>query len=248
MRIGTLTTSQVNSKSTTNPSMGSKALAGALITGALLTSTPKTDVFEKQGIPPLSPNNTTLDSITKSPKTDSIQLDMSEISVFKNVSSYIKKENVVFQKDYKFDDGQTYTLYFLNNSEDEEEKKNRKLVTDIYIVPEDYKGIRKDGEENDLNSPPRVTRLFLHIPKDKNQRFVGAYIEETLCNKKGEVIGTYRREMKLPDSMGQKISNLFSNSEYRKFSFYVLSKNVKDINTRVSLSRDDKLLPEVKIK
>lgn len=119
---------------------------------------------------------------------------------------------IQFKKHFKME-GKNYTLYYCDT-----EKRNRaekKLITDIYLIPETYE-YKRDERGKTLNSPPLMTKFIYHDLGDpENKNYCSAILREKRGND-AQHIQDYTREVRLPDKIATDIINLLSGeTEFR---------------------------------
>ncbi len=129
---------------------------------------------------------------------------------------------VHFKKQFKME-GKTYTMYYSDEDPnkhlrytDEERKtrRDKKLVTNIYLVPEDY-DYKMDIDGNDLNTPPQMVKFIYHDLGDENKNYCTAVLKD----KRGDDarnLKEYKREVRLPDEIATDIIHLLGGeTEFR---------------------------------
>jgi len=123
-------------------------------------------------------------------------------------------EKIVMQKSF-VSGGKEYTMYYTDFYATKDKKANT-WVTAIYFVPKDYK-VYKFSDGTDINTPPELVGLRFH-DVGKGKEFVGAIVEEqvydprnTKRNKDGKT-DIYRREIRLPDDIGDGLWVLYEGS------------------------------------
>lgn len=118
----------------------------------------------------------------------------------------IDSTSIQFKKTYKME-GKNYTLYFIDSAKEVRPKKN--IVTDIFLIPEDFSYIYKFGESR--NYPPRLKKFIYHDLGDpENKDYCSALLHERRCDKNGENSRFLEREVRLPDDVANDIIGLFS--------------------------------------
>lgn len=119
------------------------------------------------------------------------------------VSSYVKPELVQYKKSFKMN-GKNYTMYWVYS--DKDIKPESLGVSNIYLVPSDFKPINPLGYFNDNNCPPDVQKLILHdIP---GKEFLEAYVDEIKCDNNGQNRESHRYGVRLPDDIANEIIDL----------------------------------------
>lgn len=129
---------------------------------------------------------------------------------------------VHFKKQFKME-GKTYTMYYSDEEpnkhlhySDEEKiiRRDKKLVTNIYLVPEDY-DYKRDIDGNDLNTPPQMVKFIYHDLGDENKNYCTAVLQD----KRGDDarnLKEYKREVRLPDEIATDIIHLLGGeTEFR---------------------------------
>ena len=116
----------------------------------------------------------------------------------------IDSTSIQFKKTYKME-GKNYTLYFIDSAKEVRPKKN--IVTDIFLIPEDFSYIYKFGESR--NYPPRLKKFIYHDLGDpENKDYCSALLHERRCDKNGENSRFLEREVRLPDDVANDIIGL----------------------------------------
>lgn len=99
--------------------------------------------------------------------------------------------------------GKKYTMYYTDLLKGF--KGRYKDVSDIYIVPQDFKLI-KDDIGYEANTPPKMIQFRYHkISDDINNNFVGAVLHQKICDENGNNTKFKTWEIRLPDEIANKI-------------------------------------------
>lgn len=113
---------------------------------------------------------------------------------------------VQYKRPFKMD-GKDYMLYFINLNKGEKGKDD--LVTDIFLVPDDYSLIRLYGENK--NYPPSLKKFTYHDLGDpENKDYCTAVLHERRCDKDGKNSRFIDYEVRLPNDIANDIINLAS--------------------------------------
>ena len=94
------------------------------------------------------------------PAEDVATIDFAQIQQAKPkqiLPGIIDSTSIQFKKTYKME-GKNYTLYFIDSAKEVRPKKN--IVTDIFLIPEDFSYIYKFGEAR--NYPPMLEKFIYH--------------------------------------------------------------------------------------
>ena len=164
----------------------------------------------------LSPQISSAQDVLPSPKVDDIEITpamqkdySSGVKVVKENPYYLQEEYLRREEPFQVD-GKNYTMYYMDLGANEFEDER---VGGIYIVPEDFKLVRKNGME--LNSPMNVIGLVFHRTSDARKDFVGAITVERTCNEDGTNEQKIIKEIKLAPEVGDELLDLrFGHSEY----------------------------------
>ena len=141
----------------------------------------------------------------------------------------ICSENIQFQKRFKMD-GKNYTLYYIDAGKTGRAKKN--IVSAIYLVPDDYSLIRKEGENK--NYPPRLKKFIYHDLGDpENKNYCTAILHLRRCDKNGENSEFLDHEVRLPDEVANDIISLFSGDTDLRVIDQMLSMYTEEIGEPV---------------
>lgn len=120
------------------------------------------------------------------------------------VSNFVRPEVVQYQKSFTMD-GKKYTMYWVYR--DKDIRPNSLGVSDIYLVPSDYKPINPLYRPiYDDNCPPYIQKLILHDVPGKE--FLEAYVREIKCDKNGENQEAHEYGVRLPDDIANEIVDL----------------------------------------
>lgn len=143
------------------------------------------------------------------PAEDVTTIDFAQIQQAKPkqiLPGIIDSTSIQFKKTYKME-GKNYTLYFIDSAKEVRPKKN--IVTDIFLIPEDFSYIYKFGESR--NYPPRLKKFIYHDLGDpENKDYCSALLHERRCDKNGENSRFLEREVRLPDDVANDIIALKS--------------------------------------
>lgn len=116
----------------------------------------------------------------------------------------LNEKYIQFKKGFKME-GKNYTLYYINLNKGEKDSDN--LVTDIFLVPEDYSLIRLYGENR--NYPPLIIKFIYHDLGDpENKNYCTAVLRERRCDKDGKNSEFVDYEVRLPDDIATAIIEL----------------------------------------
>lgn len=117
------------------------------------------------------------------------------------LSSYVRPELQQYKKSFVVA-GKKYTMYWVDRNKDL--NPTSKGVSDIYIVPDNFKPI-SFGNKNDENFPPCIDKLILHdIP---GKEFLEAVLSEKSTAGDGSAtFHTYG--FRLPDDIANEIVDL----------------------------------------
>lgn len=141
------------------------------------------------------------------PAEDVATIDFAQIQQAKPkqiLPGIIDSTSIQFKKTYKME-GRNYTLYFIDSAKEVRPKKN--IVTDIFLIPEDFSYIYKFGESR--NYPPRLKKFIYHDLGDpENKDYCSALLHERRCDKNGENSRFLEREVRLPDDVANDIIGL----------------------------------------
>ena len=141
------------------------------------------------------------------PAEDVATIDFAQIQQAKPkqiLPGIIDSTSIQFKKTYKME-GRNYTLYFIDSAKEVRPKKN--IVTDIFLIPEDFSYIYKFGESR--NYPPRLKNFIYHDLGDpENKDYCTAILHEQRCDKNGENSEFIYREVRLPDDVANDIIGL----------------------------------------
>ena len=141
------------------------------------------------------------------PAEDVATIDFAQIQQAKPkqiLPGIIDSTSIQFKKTYKME-GKNYTLYFIDSAKEVRPKKN--IVTDIFLIPEDFSYIYKFGESR--NYPPRLKKFIYHDLGDpENKDYCSALLHERRCDKNGENSRFLEREVRLPDDVANDIIGL----------------------------------------
>ncbi len=120
-----------------------------------------------------------------------------------NLPYYLQPEYVVYKKDFDME-GEKYTMMYADYGKRFTEREN--TVSDIFFVPEDFKLI-KSGEE-ELNQPPKLTKLIKHNNKD-NSYFVEAVTSEIISGSSKDDTQYITKGIILPEEIGNELLKLY---------------------------------------
>lgn len=143
------------------------------------------------------------------PAEDVATIDFAQIQQAKPkqiLPGIIDSTSIQLKKTYKME-GKNYTLYFIDSAKEVRPKKN--IVTDIFLIPENFSYIYKFGESR--NYPPRLKKFIYHDLGDpENKDYCSALLHERRCDKNGENSRFLEREVRLPDDVANDIIALKS--------------------------------------
>ncbi|MBQ9223343.1 MAG: hypothetical protein IJ166_06430 [Prevotella sp.] len=141
------------------------------------------------------------------PTEDVATIDFAQVQQAKPkqiLPGIIDSTSIQFKKTYKME-GKNYTLYFIDSAKEVRPKKN--IVTDIFLIPEDFSYIHKSGEAR--NYPPMLEKFIYHDLGDpENKDYCSALLHEQRCDKNGENSEFIYREVRLPDDVANDIIGL----------------------------------------
>ena len=141
------------------------------------------------------------------PAEDVATIDFAQIQQAKPkqiLPGIIDSTSIQYKKTYKME-GRNYTLYFIDSAKEVRPKKN--IVTDIFLIPEDFSYIYIFGESR--NYPPRLKKFIYHDLGDpENKDYCSALLHERRCDKNGENSRFLEREVRLPDDVANDIIGL----------------------------------------
>ena len=236
---------------TSNVKSQSSKMTGMAIALALVTA-PNADAFVKssEGVPPISVT-IPIDSVKQTKEVSKVpQIDVSILpkrsKAYEINSSYIKPENVRYEYEFVANFGKKYTMFYVNNSKDPDLAKDKQVITDIYIVPEDFKAQpnKKQGKD-DLNMPPKVVNYVIHRGEGMNRNY-SIVFQETRCDEKGKKVGTFEYGVKLPRFIDAEIFHLLHDP--LETTGFKLEGTLGNYNKFMLDSSTPDLVPEHKVK
>ena len=164
----------------------------------------------------LSPQISSAQDTLPSPKVDDIaevptmtKGVFSGVEVVKERPYYLQEEYLRREEPFEVD-GKGFTMYYMDMGANEFPDER---VGGIYIMPDDFKLVRKNGME--LNSPMNVLGIVFHRTGNAQKDFVGAITVERTCNEDGTNEQKVIKEIKLAPEVGDELMDLyFGYSEY----------------------------------
>lgn len=164
----------------------------------------------------LLPQISTAQDVLPSPKLDEAKEVPTLVEDFDSGVEVVKENPYYLQEEYlrreeQFSvDGKNYTMYYMDLGANEFENGR---VGGIYIVPEDFELVRKNGME--LNSPMEVVEVVYHKGESLNETFVSAVVIERVCEPDGSNEQKIVKEIRLADEVGDELMDLkFGHSDF----------------------------------
>lgn len=111
-------------------------------------------------------------------------------------------------------------LYFVDSSKGLRAEKDKNLVSDIFLIPDDFSLIESDYGQSE-NYPPRLIEFIYHDLGDmENKDYCSAVLRDERCDNNGDNQEYVQWEVRLPDDVSNDIIGLANGD----FNLYILDK------------------------